>query len=67
MNVNVDPPVDPSATSNLETDCYVIVENIRREEFGVGLSLDAESALLRERQNERMGRALQRLSQVFCN
>ena len=43
--------------------CMGIVEAIRREEFGIGVELDAASSLLRHRQNERIGRALQRLSQ----
>lgn len=43
--------------------CMAIVEAIRREEFGIGVELDAASSLLRHRQNERIGRALQRLSQ----
>ena len=40
-----------------------IVENIRQVEFGIGIQLDAQGANLRERQNERLGRALHRLSQ----
>ena len=43
--------------------CMAIIESIRREEFGVGVELDAASNQLRHRQNERIGRALQRLSQ----
>ncbi|KAL3160999.1 hypothetical protein ABBQ38_009386 [Trebouxia sp. C0009 RCD-2024] len=43
--------------------CIAIIEAIRREEFGIGVELDAASSLLRHRQNERIGRALQRLSQ----
>ena len=43
--------------------CMAIVEAIRREEFGIGVELDAASSLLRHHQNERIGRALQRLSQ----
>ena len=43
--------------------CKAIVEAIRQEEFGVGVDLDAASSQLRHRQNERIGRALQRLSQ----
>lgn len=44
--------------------CCQIVEAIRRKEFGIGLELDEENSDLRQRQNDRMGRALQRLSQV---
>ena len=43
--------------------CMAIIEQIRREEFGMGVELDAASSQLRHRQNERIGRALQRLSQ----
>jgi len=39
-----------------------VVEAIRREEFGLGLSLGAAGGALAERQNARIGRALQRLS-----
>lgn len=43
--------------------CETVVERIRQEEFGVGVKLDAAGSQLRQRQNERIGRALQRLSQ----
>lgn len=43
--------------------CEAVIESIRREEFGVGVVLDAAGSQLRQRQNERIGRALQRLSQ----
>lgn len=43
--------------------CMAIVNQIRREEFGMNVELDAASSQLRHRQNERIGRALQRLSQ----
>lgn len=43
--------------------CMAIIEQIRREEFGMNVELDAASSQLRHRQNERIGRALQRLSQ----
>ena len=43
--------------------CEAVIESIRREEFGVGVALDAAGSQLRQRQNERIGRALQRLSQ----
>ena len=45
--------------------CCQIVEAIRRKEFGIGLELDEQNSDLRQRQNDRMGRALQRLSQVM--
>ena len=43
--------------------CMDIIDTIRREEFGMGVELDAASSQLRHKQNERIGRALQRLSQ----
>ena len=43
--------------------CRQIVEAVQRDDFGIGLQLTGEAAELRRRQNERMGRALQRLSQ----
>lgn len=53
-----------SGMSKQEAECYAIVEAIRQKEFGMGLVLNAEGGRLRERQNERMGRALHKLSQV---
>ena len=47
--------------------CCQIVEAIRRKEFGIGLELDEQNSDLRQRQNDRMGRALQRLSQVMTH
>lgn len=43
--------------------CRAVVDAIRRQEFGLGLALGGEAAALQARQNERIGRALQRLSQ----
>ena len=60
------PEATPAASASRGQDaqqCMAIVEAIRREEFGIGVELDAASSLLRHRQNERIGRALQRLSQ----
>lgn len=55
---------DAAASSGQDAQqCMAIIEAIRREEFGIGVELDAASSLLRHRQNERIGRALQRLSQ----
>ena len=56
-------PVAAASGSPGAQQCMAIVEAIRREEFGIGVELDAASSLLRHRQNERIGRALQRLSQ----
>eukprot|EP00667_Euglena_gracilis_P009446 EG_transcript_9602 len=40
----------------------MVVESIRRDEFGIGLALSAAGRALVDRQNARLGRALQRLS-----
>jgi hypothetical protein len=42
--------------------CRSVIESIRRDEFGLGLELEGVGGRLREVQNARMGRALQRLS-----
>jgi hypothetical protein len=42
--------------------CHAVIESIRRDEFGLGLELEGVGGRLREVQNARMGRALQRLS-----
>lgn len=43
--------------------CHKFIENIRETEFGMGVELGASGAELRQKMNERLGRALQRLSQ----
>lgn len=60
--VSTEQPVSTTRRDNSQ-HCMAIIESIRREEFGVGVELDATSSQLRHRQNERIGRALQRLSQ----
>ena len=75
-----EPPEHPSSSTAAESglavagpeqladirSCRQIVEAIRRREFGIGLELDEQNSDLRQRQNDRMGRALQRLSQVMA-
>ena len=51
------------ATGQDAQQCKAVINAIRREEFGMGVDMDAASSQLRHRQNERIGRALQRLSQ----
>ncbi|KAK0061751.1 protein NO VEIN isoform X6, partial [Biomphalaria pfeifferi] len=46
----------------LEDKCRLIVDDIRREEFGVGIKLDEAGQNLMQKQQERQGRSLQRLS-----
>ena len=57
-------PVSASITVDPETDaqCRSIVESIRSEEFGIGLELDGREKQIAERQRQREGRGLQRLS-----
>ncbi|XP_059138506.1 uncharacterized protein LOC131926926 isoform X3 [Physella acuta] len=45
-----------------EEKCKLVVEDIRREEFGVGIKLDETGQKLMLKQQERQGRSLQRLS-----
>lgn len=45
-----------------EVDCKQIVDRIRQEEFGVGLKLDQQQQQIAEKQREREGRGLARLS-----
>lgn len=45
-----------------ETHCQSVVDNIRSEEFGVGLQLDGHQKEVAEKQRQREGRGLQRLS-----
>ena len=43
--------------------CQKFIEDIRQTEFGMGVELGASGAELRQRMNDRLGRALHRLSQ----
>ncbi|XP_055892730.1 uncharacterized protein LOC106068793 isoform X2 [Biomphalaria glabrata] len=45
-----------------EDRCRLVVDDIRREEFGVGIKLDETGQKLMQKQQERQGRSLQRLS-----
>ena len=44
-------------------NCKTVIDNVRHEEFGVGMQLDEKSRQLMERHQERIGRSLQRLSE----
>ena len=50
------------ATDRQEDECRAVIEQIRREEFGIGLELGEEELKLVRRQREREGRGLHRLS-----
>ena len=45
-----------------EEECRAVIEQIRREDFGIGLELGEEESKLVQRQREREGRGLHRLS-----
>lgn len=49
-------------TSEQQEKCRAVVEQIRREEFGIGLELGEKGSKLFQRQMEREGRELERLS-----
>ncbi|XP_068725664.1 uncharacterized protein [Montipora capricornis] len=49
-------------TSKQQEECRAVIEQIRREEFGIGLELGEEESKLVQRQREREGRGLHRLS-----
>lgn len=52
-----------AAASEESFECQKFIENIRQTEFGMGVELDASGAELRQKMNNRLGRALHRLSQ----
>ena len=68
--VSEDGFVSPNATLVLsesidpekEAQCRAIVENIRSEDFGIGLELEGHQREVVEKQRQREGRGLQRLS-----
>jgi hypothetical protein len=47
--------------------CKVLIESIRREEFGIGVNLGEEEGKLVQKQREREGRSLHRLSAELYN
>lgn len=63
------PAVTPDAADKFaaqsakqEEECRAVIEQIRREDFGIGLELGEEESKLVQRQREREGRGLHRLS-----
>lgn len=54
------------ATSNQlqekEAKCKLVIENIRHEEFGIGIKLKGKQQLVAAKQREREGRGIKRLS-----
>lgn len=59
--VNTSLPLSETDTEN-ELQCRAVVDNIRSEEFGIGLKLDGHQKEVAEKQRQREGRGLQRLS-----
>ena len=53
-------PFTPSTKQ--QDECRAVIEQIRREDFGIGLELGEEESKLVQRQREREGRGLHRLS-----
>ena len=51
-----------SPTCEQQQECRRVIEQIRREDFGIGLELGEEESKLVQRQREREGRGLHRLS-----
>ena len=51
-----------STENKREAACRVVVEDIRREEFGVAVELSEDGQRLMKKQQERLGRSLDRLS-----
>ena len=49
-------------TCEQQQECRRVIEQIRREDFGIGLELGEEESKLVQRQREREGRGLHRLS-----
>ena len=57
-----EPSLSPEALAERESACEHIIDRIRQEEFGVGLKLNQRQKKIAEKQREREGRGLARLS-----
>ena len=64
MNVDTSLEQSPSVALGTESEdeCRAVIKQIRREEFGIGLELGEEESKPVQRQREREGRGLHRLS-----
>lgn len=60
--VNTSLPLSEAVDTENEVQCRAVVDNIRSEEFGIGLKLDGHQKEVAEKQRQREGRGLQRLS-----
>ena len=56
------PSLSPEALAERESACKKIIDMIRQEEFGIGLKLNQKQQKIAEKQREREGRGLARLS-----
>ncbi|DBA78596.1 TPA: hypothetical protein ACH3X1_008526 [Trebouxia sp. C0004] len=54
---------EPEAPDSHSQACQQVISDICEADFGIGVELDAVGTGLRQKQNDRLGRALQRLSQ----
>ena len=54
---------EPEAPDACSQACQQVISDICKAEFGIGVELDTVGTGLRQKQNDRLGRALQRLSQ----
>lgn len=54
---------EPEAPHAYSQACQQVITDICKVEFGIGVELDAVGTGLRQKSNDRLGRALQRLSQ----
>ena len=55
-------PLSEAEVVEKEAKCREVVESIRSEDFGIGLELDGRQKEIAEKQRQREGRGLQRLS-----
>ena len=51
-----------TSPSSRKTACHALIEEIRREEFGVDVELSEDGRRLMEKQQARLGRSLERLA-----
>ena len=63
MVVKIERKKDPEGIVCLDDNpCWAVVEQIRRDEFGIGVALGEDGERLMRKQQERLGRSLDRLS-----
>ena len=62
MDTSESEEVEISSTIDEVDPCKLLIETIRRDEFGVGVELSEDGRKLMAKQQERLGRSLNRLS-----